>query len=135
MANFKEQYTVISHKVKKRDDDGNPVKKGGRFVYEEVDQNYRIDPYFVPEKISDICMEFIYNYCVANNEVAWLKEINSRTEKAIKNKGKPNETIVEKPISFVSIRSEFTKKFFESCIKRNKPKQPTWREKVDKLPD
>lgn len=135
MANFKEQYTVISHKVKKRDDDGNPVKKGGRLVYEVVEQRYRIDPYFVPENISDICMEFIYNYCVANNEGAWLKEIYSRTEKAIKNKGKPNETVVERPISFVSIRSEFANKFFEGCIKGNQHKEPTWRTKVRELPD
>ena len=54
------KYTVIKHKVKKMDAEGNPIKnEKGNFVWEEVEKSYRVDAGFKPEAIEEICAEFI----------------------------------------------------------------------------
>ena len=55
-------------------------KKTRKKVIEDI--TYRIDASFVPEKVSDICMEFIINYCKANGAeaITWLKDIANKEE-------------------------------------------------------
>ena len=58
-----EKYTVIKHKVKKLDEQGNPIKnEKGNFVWETVEKKYRVDGGFKPTSIDEICADFIDNY-------------------------------------------------------------------------
>lgn len=122
-----EKYTVIKHKVKKLDEQGNPIKNDkGNFVWENVEQKYRIDADFKPKAIDEICAEFIDNYVEANDEGEWFVSIleSKETYKKGEKKGQ------EKEISFVTIRSAFAKKFFPEIIKGTPDKELSFREKM-----
>lgn len=99
---------------------------------------YRIDPTFVPEKIGDICDEFIVNYCVANGKEEWLYNELNKTETAKANKDRKVKAVVDgvkKTIevkageeyqqqqSFVSLRSAFANEFFSDIIKGQSVKE------------
>ena len=96
------------------------------------ENKYRIDPTFVPEKINDICDEFIVNYCVANDKQEWLFNELNKTETATANKDRKVKAIVngkkqtinvkagenyQQAQSFVSLRSAFANEFFPDIIK------------------
>ena len=121
------KYTVIMHKVKKLDENGNPIKnEKGNFVWENVEKQYRIDAGFKPTSIDEICAEFIDNYIEANDEGEWFVELLEKTETYKKGEKKGQE----KEISFVSIRSAFAKKFFPEIIKGATEKELSFREKM-----
>lgn len=79
---------------------------------EVVTTKYRVDPDFVPTKVTDICTEFVEAYCVANNETDWLCEKYEAT--AVGKDGK------ERPYPFTSIRTDFCKKFFPTLVAGDK---------------
>ena len=127
-----EKYITTTHKVQVRDNDGNPIKKDGKFVWDEKTIKYRVDPAFVPEKVDEICEEFIINYCEANGKEDWLEEqYNSKEDrkKTIKDKDGNKVVITEKQDkSFVSIRSAFMDEFFNTIRIGEKDKPKTKRE-------
>lgn len=121
------KYTTIKHKIKKLDENGEPIRnEKGNYTWEVVEKKYRVDAGFKPEAIEDICAEFIDNYVEANNEGEWFVEVLSKKETYKKGDKKGQE----KEISFVSIRSEFAKKFFSDIIKGTSKKEPSFREKM-----
>lgn len=96
-------------------------KKTGKKVIEDI--TYRIDASFVPEKVSDICMEFIINYCKANGAEAikWLKDIANKKEtqertSTDKKTGEKITKTVEVHTPFVSLRTAFAEKYFPDII-------------------
>ena len=114
MANKEGQFLPKSHKTK----DGKEVKV-----------LYRVDAGFVPEKIGDICEEFIQNYVIAKNETDWLVAQYSEKEEATAKKDTKKRKAGEKYLqdkSFVSIRSAFVEKFFPD-IKKGTGKENTAR--------
>jgi len=122
-----EKYTVIKHKVKKLDEQGNPIKNDkGNFVWETVEKKYRVDAGFKPTSIDEICADFIDNYIEANDEGEWFVELLEKTE-TYKKGDKKGE---EKEISFVTIRSAFAHKFFPEIIKGKAEKELSFREKM-----
>lgn len=122
-----EKYTIIKHKVKKLDESGNPIKnEKGNFVWETVEQKYRVDADFKPTAIDEICADFIDNYVEANNEGEWFVSVLESKE-TYKNGEKEGK---EKEISFVSIRSAFARKFFPEIIKGKPEKELSFREKM-----
>lgn len=102
----------------------------------EVVTKYRVDTDFVPEKIAEICMEFIENYCVANNEIEWLvNTINITEYEVVRNKGKEDEkteTVQCDNYPFVNVRRDFVKKFFPKILKGEDGNE-TWKEKINRL--
>lgn len=123
----KEEFITIAHKVKVKGDDGKPIRKDGKFVWEEKKTKYRIDPDFIPSKVDEICEDFIQNYCDANGKEEWLEEQYNSTETR---KKKVDGKVVEEtqPKSFVSIRSAFMDEFFSDIRKSNSGKAETKRE-------
>lgn len=122
-----EKYTIIKHKVKKVDEAGTPIKdEKGNFVWETVEKQYRVDPDFKPTAIDEICAEFIDNYVEAHDEGEWFVSVLEKKEtyKRGEKKGK------EKEVSFVTIRSEFAKKFFSEIIKGKADKELSFRDKM-----
>ena len=121
------KYTTIKHKIKKLDENGEPIRnEKGNFTWEVVEKKYRIDADFKPKEIDEICAEFIDNYVEANNEGEWFVGVLSKKETYKKGEKKGQE----KDISFVSIRSEFANKFFPEIIKGTTKKELTFREKM-----
>ena len=101
-------------------------KKTGEKTATEI--KYRIDADFVPSASSEICMDFIENYCVANNETDWLVEVVQKT-KTIKDKD-GNDTGKVRDYNFIEIRADFVDKFFPQ-IKGKKPKKtPTLKQRI-----
>ena len=82
---------------------------------------YRIDPDFIPASSTEVCQEFIEEYCVANGELDWL--IAEAEKTVIDKNGK------ERANSFPQIRAEFMKKFFPDKIKGKEVKAP-WAERL-----
>ena len=80
---------------------------------ELISTKYRVDADFVPQKASDITPEFIENYCVANDEVAWLVEAVQKkiTDKNGKKRDYP----------FVNLRADFVAKYFPDLAAAKKP--------------
>lgn len=103
---------------------------------EEVSTKYRIDAAFVPEKIGEISMEFIENYCVANKETDWLlEEVNITEYSVVRNKGKDDaytEIVKCDNYPFVNLRRDFTLKFFPKIIK-NDDEHETWKDRINRL--
>lgn len=99
---------TITKKVTKKDENGNKIVK-------EV--TYVIDPSFVPSDPSQICMEFIINYCEAKGAEAieWL--CDTFEKKHTNKNGKETE------YPFVMIRRDFCVKFFPAIAPKyeNKP--------------
>lgn len=96
-------------------------KKTGKKVIEDI--TYRIDASFIPEKVSDICMEFIINYCKANGaeSIKWLKDIANKKEtqertSTDKNTGEKITKTVKVHTPFVSLRTAFAEKYFPDII-------------------
>ena len=96
-------------------------KETGKKEVEKIE--YRIDASFVPEKVSDICMEFIINYCKANGAEAikWLKDIANKKEtqertSTDKKTGEKITKTVEVHTPFVSLRTAFAEKYFPDII-------------------
>lgn len=102
--------------------------KGG----EVAETTYRIDADFVPTEANQICMEFIENYCVANNQIAWLLEEVNITAYSVKRKNKETgeeytEVVKCDNYPFVNLRKDFIEKFFPTIIKGNAEKK-TWKD-------
>ena len=96
-------------------------KKTVKKVIEDI--TYRIDASFIPEKVSDICMEFIINYCKANGaeSIKWLKDIANKKEtqertSTDKNTGEKITKTVKVHTPFVSLRTAFAEKYFPDII-------------------
>lgn len=103
-------YITKKHYIYEKDADGNRRRTN---KVKEIE--YRTDADFSPKKIDDICIEFIENYCVANNQIDWLLEASN--EKEIINKAKDKEKIgKKKKKSFVGLRADFVKKFFPEIV-------------------
>lgn len=95
-------------------------KETGKKEVEKIE--YRIDASFVPEKVSDICMEFIINYCKANGAEAikWLKDIANKKETQERTSTDKNGEKITKTVEvhtpFVSLRTAFAEKYFPDII-------------------
>ena len=109
------------------------ITKSKKVKGETIETNYRIDAGFKPTEISDICMEFIEAYCVANNEIEWLlEEVNTTAYTVIRDKGKPTErkeVVACDNYPFVNLRKDFVEKFFPRIIKGSKVE--TWKDKLN----
>ena len=64
------------------------ITKSKKVNDETVETKFRIDAEFIPKKTNDICMEFIMNYCEANNETDWLLEEVNTTSYTVERKDK-----------------------------------------------
>lgn len=97
-----------------------------------ISTTYHTEATFKPKKISEISMEFIEAYCVANKELDWLLETVNKpftyTYKKGKNEGKKKS--VDYP--FVNIRKDFVAKFFPEILVGEK-KTETLRARLNRL--
>lgn len=105
---------------------------------EVVETTYRVDAAFKPATINEISMEFIENYCVANNEIPWLLATINTTSYQVERKDKETgktytETVTCENYPFVNIRKDFVYKFFPSIIKGNASTKETWKERLNRL--
>ena len=91
----------------KLDENGKKVKD--KLTRTKEDVTYRVDSAFVPNDISEICLEFIENYCEAHDEIDWLCDTVSKTitDKNGKKRDYP----------FVNVRADFVKTFFPDIVK------------------
>jgi hypothetical protein len=80
----------------------------------QVESTYYVHPTFKPSRIDEISMEFIINYCKANKQTAWLKDLAN--ENVETRKGKEIKT------PFVTLRAEFAGKFFPEAVIGDKKK-------------
>ena len=81
----------------------------------EVSTEYRVDADFIPERINEVSLDFIINYCKANKEVAWLKETAEKT------KTDKHGKVMRYP--FVNLRADFMNKFFPDKVVGKKDEQ------------
>ena len=107
---------------------------------EVVETTYRIDPDFIPEKVSDIAPEFIENYCVAKGETDWLvAEVSITSYTTIKKgedgvKKEVNVDCTNSGYPFVNLRSDFVQKFFPQILKSKKAKkEESFAERIKRL--
>lgn len=111
------------------------ITKSKKVKGETVETTYRIDADFKPTAIGEISIEFIENYCVANNATSWLlDEVNITEYAVIRDKGKPTEhkEIVKcDNYPFVNLRKDFVEKFFPSILKGKKDE--TFKERLNRL--
>lgn len=104
-----------------------------------VETTYRVDADFIPTTINDIVNEFMENYCVANNEMAWFLEKLNTTSYEVKRKDKETgNTVIEivkcKNYPFVNLRRDFTQKFFPAILKGEQAdKEETFKERMNRL--
>lgn len=103
---------------------------------QEVETTFRIDADFVPAKANQICMEFIENYCVANDKIDWLLEEVNITTYSIERKnpetGKKETKIVKcDNYPFVNLRRDFIQAYFPAILKGESAKPMTWKEKLN----
>ena len=106
---------------------------------EEKTIKYRVDADFVPEKLGDICEDFIQNYCIAKGKEDWLdNQYASKETFTVKKDKKKYKGVVyykgqtyEADKSFISIRKDFAKEFFDITNSEEKPKtgRDKWAEK------
>ena len=87
-------------------------------------------------------IEDIINWCVANNETAWLKEAASRQvdykvyprvkdENGKWHTDKNQDPRIEKrPISFVQLKIEFVNKFMPEIAPKKKEKEPNMYQRI-----
>lgn len=114
------------------------ITKKKKVKGETVETTYRVDAAFKPAEIGEIAIEFIENYCVANNELDWLIEkVNTtsyQVERKDKNTGeKYMETVQCDNYPFVNLRKDFVAKFFPSIIKGATSQPETFKEKINRL--
>ncbi len=131
----KEKYKVIEKRVKKKDKDGNEIKdNNGKFVYETIATKYRVDAEFVPSAIGEICDDFMDNYVEAHNEGAWfVSQLEMKEPKKVRVKQADGSFIEEEkmvPISFMTLRSNFAKKFFPNIVKSTSTNKETYIERM-----
>lgn len=89
-----------------------------------VTTKYRVDADFKPTKASEIVLQYIDNWCNANNEIPWLVETIKKTYTDKNGK--------EGRIQFVKLRAMFVAKFMPEL--QNQPKTVTKKKTfVDKL--
>lgn len=110
------------------------ITKSKKVKGEVIETKYRIDAGFKPTEISEISMEFIENWCVANNEVEWLLEEVNITEYGVKRKDKTTgeeytEVVKCDNYPFVNLRKDFVEKFFSYILKGKKA--DTWKDKLN----
>lgn len=104
---------------------------------ETVKTTYRVDAAFKPSEISDISIEFIENYCVANSKIDWLvKKVNTtayQVKRKDKETGKEYMEVVEcDNYPFVNLRRDFVEEFFPSILKKGKANE-TFKDKINRL--
>ena len=79
----------------------------------------------------------IINWCVANDQVKWLKQISATEYPVLTKDGEPVLNKKGKPktrkITFIEIKLAFAKKFMPDIIPVALPKDPTMFEKIAKL--
>lgn len=112
------------------------ITKSKKVNGETVETKFRIDAEFIPKKTNDICMEFIMNYCEANNETDWLLEEVNTTSYTVERKDKATGKTFTKVVEcnnypFVSLRRDFITKFFPQLINQS-AKRETWKEILNK---
>lgn len=78
------------------------------------------------EKITEITMDYIEAYCVEHNETDWLVDLVQQTEPR---KIKGSDAVTEQPISMMSIRSKFARKFMPEIVK-TKESGNTFRDRI-----
>ena len=77
------------------------------------------------EKLNDITLDFIIDYCKEHDEVAWLKEV-ANTPNLVDKNGKPRR------LGFMELRNAFAKKFYPELIKA-KAHKPSMLERINAL--
>jgi hypothetical protein len=111
------------------------ITKTKKVKGETIETQYRIDADFKPSKIGEISMEFIENYCVANNAIDWLlEEVNITTYSVIRDKGKPTERkefVTCDVYPFVNLRRDFAEKFFSSILIGTNDAPKTWKDRLN----
>ena len=70
-------------------------------------------------------IENIIEWCKANGQVAWLKEIAAKKI--------PTKDGGTRSISFIEIKVAFAQKFMPEIMPKSKPKQPTMYELIANL--
>ena len=114
------------------------ITKKKKVKGEVVETTYRVDAAYKPAEISDICIEFIENWCVANNKIEWLLEkVNTTSyvvERKDKNSGeKYTETVTCDNYPFVNLRRDFVESFFPSILKGKAATAETFKDKINRL--
>ena len=114
------------------------ITKKKKVKGETVETTYRVDAAFKPTEISEISIEFIENYCVANKKLDWLiNAVNTTSytvERKDKNSGeKYTETITCDNYPFVNLRRDFVKEFFPSILKGKPATAETFKDKINRL--
>ena len=116
---------IITKTYKKyvKDENGNRIKENGVFKTQDIETEYRIDADFQPKKATEICNEFIVNYCKSKGKeaVKWLLDL-MKTKIPDTDK---NGEIIDRKITNLEIRKAFVKKYFPSLSAKEKetPKQ------------
>lgn len=78
----------------------------------------------MPEKLVQIKLEHILDWCQEHDELDWLEKTASKT---VEKDG------VEKPISYIEVRKAWAQKFMPELLqKKSKKKAPTMLEKIKK---
>lgn len=86
-------------------------------------------------------IEDIMDWCVTNNQVAWLKaEASRKVECKVYPKGsdgkadktQPAKTVL-RPITFIQIKTDFVNKFMPEIAPKGKPKGATMYDKIAAL--
>lgn len=132
-----EQWIKKEYEKVLKDENGNVLKdENGKKLTETVTNKYRIDVDFVPEKASDICGEFIDNYCIAKGkeDIEWLINLTEKEVEVTIKKGKNKGEKRKQKISDLEIRKEFVNKYFPDLKAKEKetPKRDLRLEKLKK---
>lgn len=105
---------------------------------EVVKTTYRVDAGFKPTEIGDICIEFIENWCVANDKIDWLvKKVNTSAYE-VKRKNKETgeeytEVVSCENYPFVNLRRDFVEDFFGSILKKKAAGAETFKDRINRL--
>lgn len=132
-----EQWITKEYEKTLKDENGKVLKdENGKTLTETVKNKYRVDVDFEPEKASEICGEFIDNYCIAKGkeDIEWLINLTEKeVEVTIKN-GKNKGKVKKQKISDLEIRKEFVNKYFPKLKAKEKetPKRDLRLEKLKK---
>lgn len=109
------------------------ITKRKKVKGEVVETRYRVDADFIPQEANEICAEFIENYCVAHNEIAWLLDtVNKTSYQVVRNAGKSDEyteTVNCDNYPFPMLRKDFITKFFSSL--GAKSDKVSWKDKLN----
>lgn len=105
------------------------ITKTKKVKGETVSTTYRVDADYVPTKISDICQEFIENYCVAHKATDWLvKEVSIPYERKLK-----DGTTAPSAYPFISLRTDFAKEFFPAIVGNSSKPAESFSERIKRL--